>query len=166
MPGKYRTSQDSSPERYSFRVGACLLSLAFLAVGVGVVGSFVSTGDYWQIGLGILFCAIFAASGLASHFWSDRPVSGLRRLLADSPFIVVGIAGIAVIGAMAYGIALVLIQQVKATPLLMIAIVPGLALLVLVMHRTSVLDLKVHLNRRFSVDYASSLFPRHDTLRR
>ncbi|MGE0059380.1 MAG: hypothetical protein AB7P33_08765 [Dehalococcoidia bacterium] len=90
LPGKYR-SAGAAPEEYGFRWGAFALALAFLAVGAGslLTSTFFDDPVFSAVALGLI--AVSAVSAWASRLWSDRPLDGLRRLLAELPFIVLAL---------------------------------------------------------------------------
>ncbi len=139
LPGKYR-SAGALPEEYGFRWGAFAMSFVFLVLGGGVLLNPPLHG-LQLVAISAALLAVFLVSAWASRLWSDQPVQGLRRLMADLPFIVLGIAGFAGAGFMAYGLFVLTVRLVAMNPIALALIAPVLGVLLVLMKRTGVVDL-------------------------
>jgi hypothetical protein len=130
------------------------LSVFFLFVGCGLVLGGFETTDTVVMAVGFGCILLFMVSGWGSRLWSDQPVEGPRRFLAEAQFFAAAIVLAIGLGYLFVGLLLVIARLVSGAPELLVGFVFLAALLTFLMQRSNVIDLQsVRLRARHGLEH-------------
>lgn len=125
------------------RGGLLLLCLAYLISGVVALIFGFRDSDVEQLALGTVGCGVSLSSALASRWWQDRYLHGLRRILADLPVILTVMLLLVVLGYGVFGLATIVVVLVRSNWYFALLLLPFVVVLIYLMKIGKVSDLRV-----------------------
>jgi hypothetical protein len=163
LPAQYR---DLAPvqDAYGFRRGAFLLSLAFLVAAIALWLAPGEGGESWLRVPAMICVVVFAMSAIFSRAWSDRPVMGFQRLLGESQFAALGVAGFGLLAFITYSLAHVAWLFIDGSSLVIAITMGMLALLMFLAWRVRAPDRIRQRDKELAGTIEAALFYRSDLM--